>query len=37
MSKLNLCKGDLICRYWMEFAVFIAFVSGSFGLGIAIL
>jgi len=36
MSNINLCKGDIVCRYWSEFTVFTVRAIGIFGLGIAL-
>ncbi len=32
MSKLSICKGDLICRYWSEFVLLALASTAIFGL-----
>ena len=29
MSNINLCKGDIVCRYWSEFTVFTVSAIGN--------
>lgn len=35
-SNFELNKDDSICGYWLEFAEFVAFVTGVLAIGIAL-